>query len=83
MAKVDDQKKKKVTKKVTNKNTKKIKKGPKEGYFKKLNKELKLVKWPKANEVLKYTLSTIVFCLILCAVFMLLNLLLSVVKGWI
>lgn len=55
---------------------------PKESYFKKVRKELKLVKWPTAKEVLKYTISTIVFCLILCAIFMLLNLGLSIVKGW-
>ena len=64
------------------KNVKKEKKGPKESYFKKVNKEMKLVKWPEGKEVLKYTISTIIFCLVLCALFMLLNLILSVVKGW-
>ena len=54
----------------------------KESYFKKVGKELKLVKWPTAKDVLKYTISTIVFCIILCALFMALNLILSVVKGW-
>ena len=49
---------------------------------KKVNKEMKLVKWPEGKEVLKYTISTIIFCLVLCALFMLLNLILSVVKGW-
>ena len=79
----------KETKKVTKvtKDTKKQiaktnKKGPKESYFKKVGKELKLVKWPTAKDVLKYTISTIVFCIILCALFMALNLILSVVKGW-
>lgn len=62
--------------------TKKVEKGPKESYFKKVSKELKLVKWPTAKEVLKYTISTVVFCIILCALFMVLNILLSVVKGW-
>ena len=62
--------------------TKKVSKGPKESYIKKVNKELKLVKWPTAKDVLKYTISTIVFCIILCCLFMLLNLILSVVKGW-
>ena len=79
---------KKVTK-VTKENKKNIKKStkktksPKESYFKKVKKELKLVKWPSAKEVLKYTVSTIVFCLILCALFMLLNLGLSIIKGWV
>ena len=62
---------------------KKSKKSVKESYFKKVRKELKLVKWPTAKEVLKYTISTIVFCLLLCALFMLLNLVLSLIKGWV
>lgn len=61
----------------------KNKKSTKESYFKKVRKELKLVKWPTAKEVLKYTISTIVFCLLLCALFMLLNLVLSLIKGWV
>ena len=65
------------------KNVKKEKKGPKESYLKKVRKEMKLVKWSEGKEVLKYTISTIVFCLVLCALFMLLNLMLSAVKGWI
>lgn len=74
----------KVTKDAKKKNSKakKVSIGPKESYVKKVKKELKLVKWPTAKEVLKYTISTVVFCLILCCLFMLLNLLLSVVKGW-
>ena len=55
---------------------------PKESYFKQVQKELKLVKWPSFKEVLKYTISTIIMCLLLCALFMGLNLLLSIVKGW-
>ena len=74
----------KVTKKAKKNNvkTKKEKKGPKESYFKKVNKELKLVKWPTLKEVLKYTISTIAFCIILCCLFMALNVILSIVKGW-
>lgn len=62
--------------------TKKVNKGPKESYFKKVNKELKLVKWPTSKDVVKYTIATICFCIVLCGLFMLLNLILSVVKGW-
>ena len=54
----------------------------KKHFWKDYRAELKKVKWPTAKEVLKYTISTVVFCLILCCLFMLLNLLLSVVKGW-
>ncbi len=82
MAKKDEKEIKKTVKekKKTNKKKEKV---PKESYFKQVKKELKLVKWPTAKEVLKYTISTIIFCLILCALFMLLNLGLSLVKGWI
>ena len=58
------------------------KKVKKEKYFKQVSKELKLVKWPTIKEVMKYTIATILFCLILSGLFMLLNLLLSIVKGW-
>lgn len=61
---------------------KKEQKKPQEGYFKQVHKEVKLVKWPSAKDVLKYTVSTIVFCAILCGIFMLLNLIMSVIKGW-
>ena len=71
--------KKKNLKKTKVEKTKKVKES---GYFKKVFGELKLVKWPKLNEVLKYTLATIIFCALLCGLFMLLYLLLSVVKGW-
>jgi len=64
------------------KKTKKVKKTKKENYFKGVKKEMGLVKWPSGNEVIKNTIATIVFCLVVCAFFLLLNLLLSVVKGW-
>ena len=75
----------KVTKDAKKKNikTKKVSKGPKESYIKKVNKELKLVKWPTAKEVLKYTISTIVFCVFLCVIFMALNLIMSLLRGWV
>ena len=72
------------TKKQTKKSTKKKEtQKPQEGYFKQVRKEMKLVKWPRAKEVLKYTISTIVFCAILCGIFMLLNLIMSIIKGWV
>ncbi|MBE6140493.1 MAG: preprotein translocase subunit SecE [Firmicutes bacterium] len=60
---------------------KKKNKGKKQNYFKKIRKELSLVKWPKGKEVLKYSLATIMMCLGLCAFFLVLNLLLSLLKG--
>ena len=57
-------------------------KKPSEGYFKQVRKEMKLVKWPSGKDVLKYTIATIIFCLILCLIFMGLNLIMSLIRGW-
>ena len=78
----NEEKKKATTKK---KNTKKktVSTAPKESYLKRVRKELKLVKWPTAKEVLKYTISTIVFCVFLCVIFMALNLIMSLLRGWV
>lgn len=73
---------KKQTKEVKNKKPKKEKSKKKhDNYFSKLMKELRLVKWPSFKEVAKYTISTIVFCIFIVAFFLLLNLLMSLVKG--
>lgn len=71
--------------KTKKKNTKKktVNTAPKESYLKRVGKELKLVKWPTAKEVLKYTISTIVFCVFLCVIFMALNLIMSLLRGWV
>ena len=55
----------------------------KENYFKGVAKEMKLVKWPTFEDVVKYTVATLILCIIVCGFFLLLNLLLSLVKGWI
>ncbi len=62
-------------------NKSKQKKGQKESFFKGIKKELKLVIWPKAKEILKYTIATIVLCLIFVAFFEVLNLIMAYVKG--
>ena len=59
----------------------KEKKAKKESYVKGVKKELKLVKWPDAKEIVKYTIATIVFCIILVAFFELLNVILAYIKG--
>lgn len=74
---------KKDIKKKKNNVKQKTKSKTNDGYFKEVRKELKLVKWPSAKEVIKYTISTIIFCAILCGISMLLNLLMSLVKGWV
>lgn len=65
------------------KKTKKVKekKEKKPGYLKEVKTELKKVSFPSFKDVLKYTLATLVFCGILVLFFILLNLLLSFVKG--
>ena len=65
---------KKTTKKVEKKSTKKQTK-KKETFFKGVKKEIAKVKWPKASEVIKYTVATVALILIVVAFFSLLNLL--------
>lgn len=73
------------TKKVDNKQvknaskTKKIQK--KEGLFKGIKKEIKLIKWPEKKDVIKYSITTLIFCVIVALFFVLLTYLLSIVKG--
>ncbi len=64
----------------TKKKDKKVK-TKKEGFFKGIKKELKLVKWPAAKDIVKYTIATVVFCIILVLFFELLNMILALVKG--
>ena len=53
----------------------------KESFFKGIRKEMKLVKWPSGKEVLKYTIATVIFCLIICAFFLALYFLLTAIVG--
>ncbi len=53
----------------------------KDSYFRSVRKEMKKVVWPKAGEVVKYTLAVIIFCLILIGFFTLVVLLVSFIKG--
>ena len=76
-------KEKKLEKKVDKKSQKKkeVKKAPKEKFMTGVKKELKLVKWPNAKDILKYTIATILFCIILVIFFELLNFGMAYVKG--
>ena len=81
---VKEKKTKAKEKDVKNKKTKPVKKEEKvkkEGFFKGVKKELKLVKWPEGKEIVKYTIATVVFCIVLVAFFELLNLIMAFVKG--
>ena len=77
MAKEEKEKKTKKVKKAKN-NKKEVKK---EGFFKGIRNELKLVKWPTFKEILKYTIATVIFCIILIIFFQILDLILAYVKG--
>lgn len=78
MAKKEKENKVKKDKKQNNKPTTKQ---PKEKFFAGIKRELKLVKWPTFKEIVKYTIATVVFCLILVAFFELLNALMAFIKG--
>lgn len=53
----------------------------KEGFFKGIKLELKKVTWPSKKEVFKYSMATLVFCIVVMAFFQILDLGLSIVKG--
>ena len=63
------------------KNVKKTKKVKKDSLFSQVRQELKKVKWPSIKDVLKYSIATIVMCLLLAGFFSILNLILSYIKG--
>lgn len=73
--------KNKKIKKADKKNTKKDKKEKKVGFFASVKDEMKKVSWPSFKDVLKYSIATLAFCVIVAGFFILLNLLLSGVKG--
>ena len=78
MAKEKVEKKKNI-KKVKEK--KDNKKQPKEKLIPGIKKELKLVKWPTFKEIVKYTIATVIFCIILVLFFEVLNILMAYIKG--
>ncbi|MBE6161656.1 MAG: preprotein translocase subunit SecE [Firmicutes bacterium] len=59
----------------------KIKKEKKNGFLKETRNEMKKVSWPNKKDVFKYTLATLIFCLVVVGFFQLLNLGLSFIKG--
>lgn len=72
------EKSKETKKKAIKKTSKKEKK---EGKLKSIKTELKKVTWPNKKDVIKYSVATLVFCIIIMAFFQLLDLGLSVIKG--
>ena len=57
------------------------KKAKEDRFLSNVRKEMKVVKWPSAKDVLKYTLATLVLCGIFIVFFLLINLLASFIKG--
>ncbi len=53
----------------------------KKGYFKAVKSEMSKVVWPKKSDLVKYTVATIVFVIVLVGFFLLLNLGLAGIKG--
>ncbi len=63
-------------------NSKKRKKDEnKIGFFKGIKGEMKKVSWPSKKDVFKYSVATLVFCVVVMAFFQVLDLGLSVIKG--
>lgn len=80
MAKSKEKDVKKEAKKVNHKKASK-EKAKKENFFSGVKTELAKVKWPTKQEVLKYTIATLVFIIVLVVFFVLLSLIMSAVKG--
>ena len=60
---------------------KKVEKKKKENFFKGVKLELKKVTWPSKKEVFKYSMATLVFCIVVMVFFQALNFGLSIIKG--
>lgn len=67
---VKKEKKVKKAKKVKNNNS----------FFKSLKKEISMVKWPEGKDLVKYTIATIVLCVILVLFFQFLDVILAYIK---
>lgn len=51
------------------------------GLFKRIKEDMSEVIWPKAKDVVKYTIATLILCGVFIVFFLLINLLASFVKG--
>ena len=79
MAKEKESKEKKIKKEKVKKD-KKPKAKKEEKFLNSLKKELQQVKWPTAKEMVKYTITTIIFCIILIAFFSFLTFIVASIK---
>lgn len=58
-------------------------KAKKNSFFKQVKQEMKKVKWPSKKEMVKYSITTLVFVLIFAGFFYLIDVLFALLKGWI
>ena len=56
-------------------------KNSKKGLFHDIKMEMKKVKWPTFKEIVKYTIATLAVCIIIAFFFIILNILISLIKG--
>ncbi len=65
------------------KNQKKTEKKKSDGFFKQVKAEMKKVKWPSKKDMLKYSITTLLFIVIFAGFFYLITVLFALLKGWI
>ena len=56
---------------------------PKTSFFKQVKAEMKKVKWPTKKDMIKYSVTTLIFILIFTGFFYLIDVLFALLKGWI
>lgn len=61
----------------------KTKKTSKKSFFKEVKAEMKKVKWPTKKEMIKYSITTLLFILLFAGFFYLIDVLFALLKGWI
>ena len=61
----------------------KTKKTSKKSFLKEVKAEMKKVKWPTKKEMVKYSITTLVFILLFAGFFYLIDVLFALLKGWI
>ena len=61
----------------------KTKKTSKKSFLKEVKAEMKKVKWPTKKEMVKYSITTLLFILLFAGFFYLIDVLFALLKGWI
>ena len=61
----------------------KTKKTSKKSFIKEVKAEMKKVKWPTKKEMIKYSITTLIFILLFAGFFYLIDVLFALLKGWI